>query len=462
VSADAAGARPIRFGTSGWRGLLGEEVTAPRVRALAAAIGAWACEARRAARILIGHDTRFLGSALVEEMVPALEAAGARVLRAASPVPTPVLAHAARNGRADLAVVVTASHNRPADETRAAAALARGVPRTIATASGARSDCVAPYLDALRERIALPSRVRATLFYDALHGTGAGVCDRALASLGARVVMLRAEHAPRFGGRAPDPSPANLGALAVAVRAARGVRLGLATDGDADRFAVLDAAGRPLSETDALALLVDHLARTGRVQRGVAISIATGTLVEHVAREHGLAVERHPIGFKYLSQALVRGAADVAGEESGGFAWDPVARDKDGILACLLFAEMVTGYGVEPRARLRALARRHGRRLCGRQALSATPAARARLAAIAAAPPERVGADRVREVDGRDGVRLAFDDGFLMLRASGTEAVLRVYAEASDARGLADRFAAGAGLLGIAWTPEGTPGTLPK
>lgn len=483
MSADAAGARPIRFGTSGWRGLLGEEVTAPRVRALAAAIGAWACEARRAARILIGHDTRFLGSALVEEMVPALEAAGARVLRAASPVPTPVLAHAARNGRADLAVVVTASHNRPADqgvkvigdwgggipgdaaraiETRAAAALARGVPRTIATASGARSDCVAPYLDALRERIALPSRVRATLFYDALHGTGAGVCDRALASLGARVVMLRAEHAPRFGGRAPDPSPANLGALAVAVRAARGVRLGLATDGDADRFAVLDAAGRPLSETDALALLVDHLARTGRVQRGVAISIATGTLVEHVAREHGLAVERHPIGFKYLSQALVRGAADVAGEESGGFAWDPVARDKDGILACLLFAEMVTGYGVEPRARLRALARRHGRRLCGRQALSATPAARARLAAIAAAPPERVGADRVREVDGRDGVRLAFDDGFLMLRASGTEAVLRVYAEASDARGLADRFAAGAGLLGIAWTPEGTPGTLPK
>jgi phosphomannomutase len=100
--------------------------------------------------------------------------------------------------------------------------------------------------------------------------------------------------------------------------------------------------------------------------------------------------------------------------------------------------------------------------VCGRQALPATPAARARLAAIAAAPPERVGSDRVRAVDGRDGVRLAFDDGFLMLRASGTEAVLRIYAEAPDTRGFARRFAAGAQLLDVAWTPGRTPGTLAK
>lgn len=483
---DAARARPIRFGTSGWRGLLGDEVTGPRARALAAAIGAWACEARSGARVWIGHDTRYLGRVLVEQMQAPLEAAGAQVTRVASPVPTPVVAHAARFGNADVAIVVTASHNRPADqgvkvigawgggiqrgaaraiEVRAAAALARGVPRRSPAPSAAPIDCVTPYLETLDALCATgpgQRRSRGTLVYDALHGAGAGVCDRALARLGARVVLLRGNHTSRFGGRAPDPTPANLHALSAAVRAARGARLGLATDGDADRFAVLDAAGRPLSETDALALLVDHLARTGRVRRGVAISIATGTLVEQVAREHGLAVERHPIGFKYLSQALLEGRADVAGEESGGFAWDPVARDKDGILACLLFAEMVTEFGVEPRARLRALARRYGRRVCGRQALRATPAARARLESIAAAPPERVGADRVRAVDGCDGVRLAFDDGFLMLRASGTEAVLRLYAEAPDARGLARRFAAGAHLLGVAWTPEGTPGTLAK
>lgn len=487
MSGAAAGAGPIRFGTSGWRGLLGEEVTGPRARALAAAIGAWACEARSAARILIGHDTRFLGAALVGQMMPPLEEAGARITRVASPVPTPVLAHAVRVGRADAAVVITASHNRPADqgvkvigasgggipgdaaraiESRAAAALACGIPRALGIARGAPpSDCVAPYLATLRSLLAVPSRrrrPRTTLFFDALHGAGAGVCDRALAALDARLVLLRARHSPRFDGRAPDPIPANLGGLMRSLRTARGARLGLATDGDADRFAVLDAAGRPLRETDALALLVDHLARTGRARRGLAISIATGTLVEQVAREHGLPVERHPIGFKHLSQALAEGRADVAGEESGGFAWDPVGRDKDGILACLLFAEMVTAFGVDPRARLRALTRRHGRRECARLALGATASAHARLAAVAAAPPERVGPDRVRTVDARDGVRLGFDDGFLMLRASGTEAVLRLYAEAPDARALARRFAAGAQLLGVAWTPGSTPGTLPK
>lgn len=487
MSEGSAEARPIRFGTSGWRGLLGDEVTAPRARALAAAIGAWAWETRRGAKILIGHDTRYLGAALVEQMAPLLGAAGARVTRVGSPVPTPVVAHAVRAGRADVGVVVTASHNRPADqgvkvigpsgggisasaaraiETRAAIEVARGVPRIRQTATGtAPSDCVTPYLKSLQDVIAMTPRARSragTLYYDALHGAGAGVCDRALAQLGLRVVVLRGDPSPRFGGRAPDPTPENLGGLARAVRAAPDARIGLATDGDADRFTVLDATGRPLRETDALALLVDHLARTGRVRCGVAISIATGTLVEHVAHEHGLAVERHPIGFKHLSEALSEGRVDVAGEESGGFAWDPIARDKDGILACLLFAEMVTGFGVDPRERLRALARRHGARVSGRRAWHATPSARDRLARIVAAPPSRVGPDRVRGVDTRDGVWLGFDDGFLMLRASGTEAALRLYAEAPDARGLARRFAAGAQLLGVAWTPEGTPGTLAK
>jgi phosphomannomutase len=284
--------------------------------------------------------------------------------------------------------------------------------------------------------------------YDAIHGTGSGVCDRALRALGARVELLRGQRTPRFGGVAPDPAPARLGTLANAVRARGGRAIGFATDGDGDRYAVLDSDGALLSESDALAVLVDHLARSGRVRRGVAFSIATGTLVECVAAEHGLAVERVPIGFKHLSRALVEGRADVAGEESGGFAWDPLARDKDGILACALFTEIAASSGGSLRRRLAQLTRRHGRRLCGRVARVATASAHARLAVLRAAPPERVGTARVRDVDTRDGVRLGFPDGFLMLRASGTEPVVRLYAEAPDARALASRFAAGWRLLG--------------
>lgn len=463
---DRAAPRPIEFGTSGWRGTLGDEITAPRTRALAKAVAEWAAEQQRERpRLLVAHDTRFLGAALARIAHATLERSGATALAVASPVPTPVVAHAVREGQADGAWIVTASHNRPADqgvkvmaawgggvtaeqahriETLACAALARPPAPAPQGDSAPPLDLVPPYLETLA---ALLGRGRGRVVYDALHGAGAGVCDRALRAMGVAVELRNGARRPRFGGRAPDPTRERLADLANAVGRTRGVALGLATDGDADRYAVLDATGRPFSETEALALLVDHLARSGRVRRGVAISIATGSLVEAVAREHGLDVERHPIGFKHLSRALAEGRADVAGEESGGFAWEPVARDKDGILACALFAELASA--ASPRERLRALERRHGRRVCGRVAHPARPAARARLGALASSPPSRIGGAPVRAVDLRDGVWLRFDDGFVMLRASGTESALRVYAEAPNARALAARFDAGAQLLGL-------------
>ena len=465
----AAVLAPIRFGTSGWRGILADEITAPRMRVLATAVARWACEAQHAPRILVAHDTRFLGPQLAQLAFDSLAASGARPLRAASPVPTPVVAHAVRSGLAEAALIVTASHNEPAYQgVKVIASWGGGVTaqqarRIELLAAALRDpaaqpaapavvalDLVTPYLGNLAELIDRDALrgTRLKVVYDAFHGTGSGVCDRALRALGVQVEVLHALHTPRFGGAAPDPTSLRLAVLARAVRARGGHTLGLATDGDADRFAVLDANGVPLAESDALALLVDHLARGGRVRRGVAISIATGTLVERVAAEHGLPVARYPIGFKHLSRALVDGTADVAGEESGGFAWDPFARDKDGILACALFAEIFAHSNGSLRARLQQLVRRHGRRVCGRVARNASARARARLAALAKAPPERVDGARVREVDTRDGVRLGLDDGFLMLRASGTEPVLRLYGEAPDPRTLAKRFAAGWKLLG--------------
>ena len=459
---------PIRFGTSGWRGILADEITAPRMRRLAVAVARWAAEVQRHPRILVAHDTRFLGPQLARLAFDSLAAHRARPLWAASPVPTPVIAHAVRVGEADAALIVTASHNEPAYQGvkvlaawggGVTAEQARRIEHFAATNGDATApvaapiaalDLVTPYLEKLAlciDRDAVRG-ARLQVVYDAFHGTGSGVCDRALRALGVHVDVVHADRTPRFGGAAPDPTPSRLAALAHAVRARGGRTLGLATDGDADRYAVLDADGAPIAESDALALLVDHLARSGRVRRGVAISIATGTLVECVAAEHGLPVTRHPIGFKHLSRALVEGTADVAGEESGGFAWEPLARDKDGILACVLFAEIAASSGGTLRACLQQLVRRHGRRVCGRVARNANASNRAHLAALAKAPPERVGAARVREVDTRDGVRLGLDDGFLMLRASGTEPVLRLYAEARDRRALAARFTAGWQLLG--------------
>jgi len=463
-----AAPRPIRFGTSGWRGVLGDEFTFARARATVRGVGEWLSARAPRARVLVAHDRRFLGERFAEQAAGVLAGCGLRPLRARGAIATPVAAHALRAGRAQAALVFTASHNPPeyqglkvlgaggaslsTEETRrieglADAALRREVP--TAPLRGRPRDLVEPYLEALLACVDARAfrRRRLAVHYDALHGVGAGVLDEALRRLGARVEALRLEADPCFGGAAPDPLPERLLGLRRAVARGHGLRLGLATDGDADRFAALDADGTPLRESDALALLVDHLARSGRLQRGVALSFATGSLVERVARSHGLSVTRHPIGFKYLAARFLADEADVAGEESGGFAWSRLSFDKDGILAGCLLAELVAASHAPLGARLRELVRRFGPSACGRTALDADARALAALAARLEDPPARVGRSPVRAVSKQDGLHLALDDGFLLLRASGTEPRLRIYAEAPDAAGLSRRLAAGCRLL---------------
>jgi phosphomannomutase len=204
---------------------------------------------------------------------------------------------------------------------------------------GASIDLLGPYRDAVAERLdrAALRRAAPRVFYDAMHGAGSGVLDGVLRDVGVPVTALRAAPDPRFGGEAPDPAAARLDALRRWVSRGSGARIGLATDGDADRLVAVDASGRVLSSAESAALLVDHLARTGRIANGVALSVAVGSLVERVARSHGLAVHRGPIGFKHLARGLGTGAVDAAADESDGFAWGRFGRDKDGILAgCLL------------------------------------------------------------------------------------------------------------------------------
>lgn len=446
--------------------MLGEDFTLSRLRAVVRGVGAWFIE-RGGGEVVVAHDTRFQADRMADMVALLLRESGLRVALSRVAVPTPCAVRAVvRRGSAG-AVVLTASHNGPeyqglkvfGPEGGIDAAEARRIETLAARSAigapagafeGGRCDLRGSYVRELsgvldRDRVA-DSRPRVT--YDAMHGAGAGVLDAVLTGLGARVEVIHGARDPEFGGRAPDPTSGSLRELRGAVRRARGTELAVATDGDADRFAVLDGSGRALSATQALALLVDHCARTDRVARGLALSIATGSLVERVAASHGLTVTRHPIGFKHFRAALASGEADLAGEESGGFAWGRFHPDKDGVLAACLLVE-AAAVGPSLAVRLAALERRHGRSHCGRVAGSVQPRALDRLAALKHSPPARIDACRVRCVRDDDGLHLAFDDGFLMLRASGTEPVLRVYAEAPTRRGLSRRLARGAALLGL-------------
>ncbi|HEU4431627.1 MAG TPA: hypothetical protein VFT98_22905, partial [Myxococcota bacterium] len=377
-----------------------------------------------------------------------------------------IAAFQVRARRAAAGYVVTASHNAPeylgvkifaaggegaargfvdriarrANALRDAGELRRGRARPLRDAPRAYIARLASQLD-----VASIRRARPRVLYDAMHGAGAGALDRALRALGARVETRRASADPRFGGGAPDPTRARLRGLGAAVRAG-GFAFGVASDGDADRFVLLDAQGRLLSETEALALLVDHLAATRRIARGLALSVATGSLAERVACAHGLAVRRVGLGFSALSAALRDGRADVAGEESGGFCWRPLGLDKDGIAAAAIALEAIA-HGEPLHGRRARLARTHGRSACGRAATPASDRTLRALAALGAAPPARVAGAPVREAVPMDGLRLRFDDGFLHWRASGTEPVIRVYAEAASPSALTRRLAAGVARL---------------
>lgn len=464
----------IRFGTSGWRGVLGEEITFPRLRVLARAVARWLRAEERGRRVLIGWDARFASRTMAEIAAAVLQDEGLSPWLTADCTPTPVVTHALAHGRFAAGLVLTASHNPPADHglklfdasgatladrfVRKIEAIAARHPRGDAPPPASRPvrtlSLAEPYLAALAAQLDREA-LRAggvKLFHDAMHGAAGGYLDGLMARHGVAVEGLRERADPTFGGTAPDPVPARLGELTARLRACsgrtRGPALGIAHDGDGDRVGVVDGRGRVLSETQALALLVDHLASTGRIVRGVAIGAATGSLVEKVARSHGLAVERHPIGFKHLSAAILAGRADVAGEESGGFAWAPMGPDKDGILAGALLVELVARSREPLEAHVDRLEARFGPSACGRIALPRTAVLVRGVDRLTARPPARVGRIAVLEVETRDGLRLGLaDGGFLMFRVSGTEPIVRIYAEAADATQLERRLGAGTRLL---------------
>jgi phosphomannomutase len=219
--------------------------------------------------------------------------------------------------------------------------------------------------------------------------------------------------------------------LARALRGGRGLRLGLATDGDADRIAALDEHGRLLDDGEVAGLLLEHLARSGRLESGVALTLGCSSRLDRIAAAHGLVTSRHPVGFKYLAPRLLRGHAELAVDQAGGIAFGPFAMDKDGMHAAALLVELVASRRQGLAALVAGLDREYGRTAMRRAVLPIAPKLERALERLTVDPPSRLGDTRVLRCDCRDGLRLGLPDGFVLLRASGTEPLLRIHAEAA-------------------------------
>jgi phosphoglucomutase len=469
----------IRFGTSGWRAEIADGFTFDRARRVVAAIAGHVRARGPAGRpVLVAHDTRFLMDRFAEEAARTLAAAGVPALLCEAPVPTPAVAHAVIARGLAGAINFTASHNPPewgglkfsthegipapgpvtADIEKRLESIVAVAEPPAAVAGVERVDVRGGYLRRLAEIVDLKAIAAAGLrvAFDPLYGTTRGWLDALLVEAGATCETIHDRRDVLFGGRTPDCSEANLDELGARVTGG-GFDLGLATDGDGDRFAVIDRDGRFAPPNLILALLADYLAESRGWRHGLGRTVATTHLIDAVARARGLPVFETAVGFKYLGELLVAGKIYLGGEESAGLSVVGHVPEKDGLLAGLLVLEMVASRGASLADLRDDLFARVGplysRRIDHRLDPGTMAALRERLRTE---EPASLDGRRVTRIDRTDGLKLVLEDGsWMLLRPSGTEPVVRQYFEAPSEVGLARLIEAGGRFLAGRGRPGG-------
>ncbi len=484
----------IRFGTDGWRGVIAEEFTFERVRWVAAAL-ADEIEARCAVAadggtgrgaepaVVVGFDRRFLSAEFARAVAEVMAGAGIRVLLAAGDVPTPAVSVAVRDRGAVAGVVITASHNPsrwngfkikesfggsalPETTARIERAVQRRadaakrlprMPFEEATRRGRVEvvDLRSPYLDVLRKSVDLPAigKARLQVVVDPIHGAGAGVLLPLLLEAGLDAREIRGDPNPTFGGVNPEPIDENLAELRRAVKARPGdlPAIGLALDGDADRIGAVDEEGETFDAHRVFACVLRHLLR-GRGLKGTVVqTISSTVMVRRLARAAGCERIETPIGFKHIAEKMLAGGVLIGGEESGGLGFRFHLPDRDGSLSALLLLEACAHADLPPRKLLEAIFEEVGEWHYARVDLHLDPAHAAEtVEKVRRLAPATVAGRGVAERSDRDGVKLTLEgDSWLLLRPSGTEPVLRIYAEAESPEQVRVLLAAGREMVGV-------------
>ncbi|MGE0101957.1 MAG: phosphoglucomutase/phosphomannomutase family protein [Blastocatellales bacterium] len=453
----------ITFGTSGWRAIIAEEFTMDNVRLVTRAIASVLTEETELRRMVVGYDTRFLSERFAAECAGELARYGFETFLTTRETPTPTISHVIRTKKAAGGINFTASHNPPqyngmklstADGAPALPEVTSKVEKRIGEiASGSYSfhpsqsasdpvmiDPIEDYLADLATKIDFDriSKAGLKLAYDPLWGTGRGYLDAVLRRHGCDVQTVHDYRDVLFGGYSPEPSERNLAEMSRLV-VDQGLALGVSTDGDADRFGFIDRDGSFVSANHVLALVLDYLCETrAGWSGGVARSVATTHLLDRIAKRYGREVHETPVGFKFIGELINQDRIILGGEESAGLTIKGHFPEKDGILACLLVVEMVAARGASLGEMIEEIFRRDGALYSERVGIKLTPEVKEKLRQrLASDPPETIGGRRVVDVNRMDGVKYIFDDGsWMLLRMSGTEPVVRCYAETNTRKDL--------------------------
>ena len=364
----------IRFGTSGWRGIIADDFTFENVKVVTQAIADYIHENGLQDRwFIVGNDPRFLSEQFAHASAEVLAGNHIKTLISNRDIPTPVISYEILRQSCSGAINFTASHNPPEynglkfspdwggpalpETTKRIETLAQGLMKEkkhkiLPFDEGVEKGLIREfdgrefYLKRIEELVDFDAMRKAGMkvAVDVMYGTGRGYLDTLLQQAGVHVTTLHNYRDPYFGGLPPDPSEENLNELAQRIKDAN-IPLGLATDGDADRFGIVDKGGLFIQPNMIIALLFDYLVRTRGWKGGVARSVATSHLIDRVADHHGREVFETPVGFKYIGEMIAQNKIVIGGEESAGLSIQGHVPEKDGILACLLTAEMVAREG---------------------------------------------------------------------------------------------------------------------
>jgi phosphoglucomutase len=452
----------IKFGTSGWRAVMAEEFTFANVRRAVGGIARYvASQKPRGARVIVGRDPRFLGETFCSMAAEILSAQGIVPLVVNEPAPTPAFAHAVVHNKADGVINFTASHNPPEyngikfstpDGCPALPEVTKKIEAEIVAgdespassrgaATAAASEMLDPkpaYLKRLGEIIDLKAIHKAgvKVAFDPMWGSARGYSDQLLREAGVQVATVHDNRDVLFGGHAPEPDDHLLEDLRKKMRET-GAQIGIATDGDADRFGIVDADGTFLQPNYIIALLFDYLVESRGWKNGVAKSVATTNLINALAQAHGVELHETPVGFKYIGELIMQDKIAIGGEESAGLSIRHHVPEKDGLLAGLLCCEAVARRGKSLGEQLKAICNQVGSFYPERQNFRLTQEVKDKFTEKLRQDPKDFCGHPVSRVVRTDGLKLVFSDGsWVCYRLSGTEPVVRAYTEARSEKGL--------------------------
>ena len=451
----------IKFGTDGWRAVISDEFTFDNVRVVAQAISDFLKkEYGRSKRIrtIVGYDPRFMSEKYAEIVAKNLIANGIYVILTDRPTPTPAVSYAIKDKRLHGGVMVTASHNPPyyngikykafysgsADPDiigKIENNLRKNKPKRMTTTAFLKSrlykvENVCPahlrFLSSYLDWKVLKKR-KFKVMVDVMHGAAYKFVEDLLAKTGNKVVTIRSRRDAYFGGVNPEPIAKNLGPLMEGVKKG-GFDLGIATDGDVDRIAIVGPDGKLLTGHKVIALLLLHFLEDRKMNGEVVQTICGTVLIDRICEKYGLKMHETPVGFKYICDLMRSRDILIGGEEAGGIGYKNYIPERDGILSGLLILEMMAYRNRKLPAILKGIEKEYGtyhyRRIDTRYPMDKK---KRLMRFLKSSPPSRILGKKVVAIRSYDGVKFILeDDSWLLLRFSGTEPILRVYAEAAS------------------------------